>query len=78
MYTILFEVVRVDVLTSSTQKLKLLGEGMQFTYTLQHPHSRVARERRKRRNKGVEAQMKPLLEFELETSAFDTMLEWTY
>jgi hypothetical protein len=26
-------IVRVDALTSSTQKLKLLGEGRQFTYT---------------------------------------------
>jgi hypothetical protein len=33
----------VDALTSSTQKLKLIGEGSQSTYTLQHPHSRAAR-----------------------------------
>jgi hypothetical protein len=26
-------IIRVDTLTSSTQKLKLLGEGRQFTYT---------------------------------------------
>jgi hypothetical protein len=37
--------VRVDALTSSTQKLKLMGEGSQFTYPLQHPHSRVAKEK---------------------------------
>jgi hypothetical protein len=60
--------VRVDTLTSSTQKLKLMREGSQSTYTLQHPHSRAARERHKRRqrerhnpgNKWVEAQIKPL------------------
>jgi hypothetical protein len=33
------------ILTSSTQKLKLLGEGRQFTCTLQHPHSRATREK---------------------------------
>jgi hypothetical protein len=37
--------VRVDALTSSTQKLKLMGECSQSTYTLQHPHSRAAREK---------------------------------
>jgi hypothetical protein len=37
--------VRVDTLTSSTQKLKLMGEGSQSTYTLQHSHSRVTREK---------------------------------
>jgi hypothetical protein len=37
--------VRVNSLTSSTQKLKLLGEGSQSTYTLQHPHSHAAREK---------------------------------
>ena len=36
--------VRVDALTSSTQKLKLMGQGSLSTYTLQHPHSRAARE----------------------------------
>jgi hypothetical protein len=28
----------MDALTSSTQKLKLMGEGSQSTYTLQHKH----------------------------------------
>jgi hypothetical protein len=37
--------VRVDALTSSTQKLKLMGEGSLSTYTLQHPHSCAAREK---------------------------------
>jgi hypothetical protein len=37
--------VRVDALTSSTQKLQLMGEGSQSTYTLQHPHSCVSREK---------------------------------
>jgi hypothetical protein len=37
--------VRVDTLTNSTQKLKLTREGSQSTYTLQHPHSREAREK---------------------------------
>jgi hypothetical protein len=37
--------VRLNSLTSSTQKLKLLGEGSQSTYTLQHPHSHAAREK---------------------------------
>jgi hypothetical protein len=37
--------VRMDALTSSTQKLKLMGEGSQSTYTLQQPHSRAAREK---------------------------------
>jgi hypothetical protein len=37
--------VRVDALTSSTQKLKLMGEGSQSNYTLQHPHSLAAREK---------------------------------
>jgi hypothetical protein len=37
--------IRVDALTSSTQKLKLLGEVRQSTYTLQHPHSRALREK---------------------------------
>jgi hypothetical protein len=36
--------VRVDALTSSIQKLKLLGEVRQFTYTLQHHHLCAARE----------------------------------
>lgn len=36
--------VRMDALTSSTQTLKLLGEGRQSTYTLQHPHPRTTRE----------------------------------
>jgi hypothetical protein len=31
-----YPIVRVDALTSSTQKLKLLGEGRQFTYTCIH------------------------------------------
>jgi hypothetical protein len=35
-----YHIVRVDALTNSTQKLKLLGEGSQSTYTLQHLHSR--------------------------------------
>jgi hypothetical protein len=35
----------LESLTSSTQKLKLMGEGSQSTYTLQHPHSRAAREK---------------------------------
>jgi hypothetical protein len=55
----------------------------QFTYTLQHRHSRAARqkrkrsqrERRKRGNKGVQAQIKSLSGFELETCSFDIMLE---
>jgi hypothetical protein len=39
--------VRVDALTSSSQKLKLLllGERRKSTYTLQHPHSRAAKEK---------------------------------
>jgi hypothetical protein len=37
--------VRMDALTSSTQKLKLMEEGSQSTYTLQHPHSRATREK---------------------------------
>jgi hypothetical protein len=77
--------VRVHELTNSTQKFKLMGEGSQSTYTLQHPHSRAAkekgtnaiRERRKCGNKWVEAQIKPLSGFELEASGFGTMLEWT-
>jgi hypothetical protein len=36
--TMLWYHVRVDALTSSTQKLKLLGEGRQFSYTFQHTH----------------------------------------
>jgi hypothetical protein len=36
--------VRVNALTSLNQKLKLLGEERQSTYTLQHPHSRATRE----------------------------------
>jgi hypothetical protein len=38
-----FETVKVGVLTSSTQKLKLMEEVSQSTYTLQHPHSRAIR-----------------------------------
>lgn len=38
-------VVRVDKLTNSTQKLKLLEEGSQFNYTLQHPDSRAVKEK---------------------------------
>jgi hypothetical protein len=71
-------IVRVDTLTRSTQKLKLVGEGSQSTYTLQHPHSRAVRERRKRGNKWVKTQIKPLPGFELEISGFDTMLKWTH
>jgi hypothetical protein len=37
--------VRVDTLTSSNQMLKLMREGSQSIYTLQHPHSRAAREK---------------------------------
>jgi hypothetical protein len=37
--------VRVDTLISSTQKLKLMRENRQSTYTLQHPRSRAAREK---------------------------------
>jgi hypothetical protein len=37
--------VRVDILINSTQKLNLTREGNQFTYTLQHPHSRAVREK---------------------------------
>jgi hypothetical protein len=37
------KLVRVDALTSSTQKFNL-EEGSQSTYTLQHSHSHVARE----------------------------------
>jgi hypothetical protein len=37
--------VTMDALTNSTQKLKLMREGSQSTYTLQHPHSRAAREK---------------------------------
>lgn len=37
-------VVRVDGLTRSTKKFKLLGNCRQSTYTLQHPHSHSARE----------------------------------
>jgi hypothetical protein len=71
--------VRMDALTSSSQKLKLMGEGSQSTYTLQHPHSRAAREKGANVEiKWVEAQIKPLPGFELETSGFDTMLEWTH
>jgi hypothetical protein len=53
-------------------------------YTSAHPScaareksTNAARERRKRGNKWVEAQIKNLPGFELETSGFDTMLEWT-
>jgi hypothetical protein len=35
----------MDALTISTQKFKLVEEGSQSTYTLQHPHSRAAREK---------------------------------
>jgi hypothetical protein len=38
-------IVEVDALNSSTQKLKLMEEDSQFTYTLQHLHSRAAREK---------------------------------
>jgi hypothetical protein len=68
----------VDALTSSTQKLKLLGEDGQCTYTLQCPHSRVAGEEGKCENKEADAQIKPLSGFKLETYGFDTMLEWTH
>ena len=74
-------------LTKWTQKLKPLGRGRKSTYTLQHPHSRAARDeganvspcaaRDEGANveiKGVEAEMKPLPGLELETSGFDTML----
>jgi hypothetical protein len=37
--------VRVDALTNSSQKFKLVGEGRQSTYTFQHPHSRGARQK---------------------------------
>jgi hypothetical protein len=70
--------ITVDALTNSTQKLKLMGEGRQSTYTLQHPTPCNKRERHKRGNKWVETQIQPLLGFELETSVFDTMLEWTH
>jgi hypothetical protein len=63
--------VIVDTLTSSTQKLKLMGEGSQSTYTLQHPQLMCShKERRKRENKWVETNKV----FELETFGFDTML----
>jgi hypothetical protein len=111
--------IRVDALTSSTQKLKLMEESSQSNYTLQHPHSRAGAAREKGANadreksanvdivkahillsayiyatvpeglssrliqvshryKWVEAQIKTLLGSELETSGFDTMLEWTH
>jgi hypothetical protein len=63
--------VRVDALTSSTQKLKLLEEGRQSTvhfYTSTPPFTCNQREQRKRGNKWVEAQIKPVLGFELATS----------
>jgi hypothetical protein len=70
-----YHIVRVDTLTNSTQKLKLLGEGSQSTYTLQHLHSRATRHKwHKRGNTGAEAQMKSLPGFEIETSGFGTML----
>jgi hypothetical protein len=37
----MFTIIIVDALNSSTQKLKLMGEDRQFTYILQHPHSRT-------------------------------------
>ena len=53
-------------------------------YTLQHPHSRAARDEganvspHAARDEGAaEAEMKPLPGLELETSGFDTMLQWT-
>jgi hypothetical protein len=55
------------------QKLKLMGEGSQFTYTLKYPHSCATREKHKRGNKWVEAQIKPLPGFELETPGSDTI-----
>jgi hypothetical protein len=58
-----------------TQKLKFMEEDSQSTYTLQHPHSQ---EKRKHGNKWLEAQIKPLPISELETSDFDTMLEWMH
>jgi hypothetical protein len=36
----------------------LLEKSRQSIYTLQHPHSRVAREEDKRENKGADAQIK--------------------
>jgi hypothetical protein len=65
----IFMIIRVDALTSSTQKLKLMKEDRQFTYTLQHPYSRAAREK--------DANVK-INGFELETCDFDAMLELTY
>jgi predicted ribonuclease YlaK len=38
-------IVRVDALNNSTQKL-VMEKGSQFTYTLQHLHSRAATEKR--------------------------------
>jgi hypothetical protein len=75
------DIVRVAALTSSNQKLTLMGEGSQSTYTLRQstpPLTCSQRERHKRGNKWVEAQIKPLSEFELETSGFNTMLEWPH
>jgi hypothetical protein len=37
----LVKFVTVDTLISSIQKFKLMGEGSQSTYTLQHPHSNM-------------------------------------
>jgi hypothetical protein len=66
----------VDTLTSSTKKFKLLGKDRQSTYTFQHTHSRAPREEGANvKNKGTDTQMKPLPGFELETFAFNTMLE---
>jgi hypothetical protein len=66
----------VDALTSSTQKLKLLRKGRQSTYTLQHSHSRAAREKGTNVEiKETGAQMKTLPGLELEKSGSNTMLE---
>jgi hypothetical protein len=46
------KVVRVDALTVLTQKLKLLGEGGQSTYTLQHPHVQPMRTRKRGNKEG--------------------------
>jgi hypothetical protein len=37
--------IKLHAPISPIQKLKLLGEGKQSIYTLQHPHSRAAREK---------------------------------
>jgi hypothetical protein len=67
----------VDALTTSTQKIKLLGENRQSTYTLQRPHSRAAREKCANVEIRGGGTNKPLSGFELETSGSDTMLEGT-